>query len=107
MMISFANLLCVLLTYLIKSLISPGCSYEFMKFMCNEINHSICYITTKYKVYTFNKNKRISLQDIFVYHFLFYIYLFIHSCKSVIIETRTYNIAHDENAMSSSIIQSI
>ena len=28
-MISFPNLLCVLLTYLIESLISPGCSNEF------------------------------------------------------------------------------
>ena len=28
-MISFANLLCVLLTYLIELRISPGCSYEF------------------------------------------------------------------------------
>ena len=28
-MMSFANLLCVLLTYLIESSISPVCSYEF------------------------------------------------------------------------------
>ena len=47
--------------------------------MCNERNHSICYTaTTTYEVYIFkNKNKRKLLRDIFVYHFLFYIYLFV------------------------------
>ena len=28
-MISFANLICILLAHLIESWISPGCSYEF------------------------------------------------------------------------------
>ena len=34
-------------------------------------------------------------------------YMFISSCKLFIIETRAYDIAHDENANSSSIIQSV
>ena len=34
------------------------------------------------------------------------VYIFI-TCKFVITEARTYNIAHDENALSSLIIQSI
>ena len=60
------------------------------------------------EVHTFkNKNKRKSrLRDIFVCHF-FFLYLFIRSCKFVTTETRAYDIAHDENVMSSLIIQSI
>ena len=54
-----------------------------------------------------NKNKTKSLTRIFVYHFfLFYICLFV-AVNIIIIETRSYDIAHDENAMSSSISQSI
>ena len=46
--------------------------------MCNERNHSICYTTTTFGIHTFkNENKRKPLRDIFVYHFLFYIYLFV------------------------------
>ena len=57
------------------------------------------YATTTYEVHTFkNKNKRTSLRDIFVYHFL--LYLFTRCCNLVIIKTRDYDIAHDENAMS-------
>ena len=35
------------------------------------------------------------------------LYLFIRSCKFVIIETRAYDITHDENAMTSLISQPI
>ena len=74
--------------------------------MCNERNQSICYTKTRYEAHTFkNKNKRKSLRDDFVYHLL--LYLLIHSCKFVIIETRAYNIAHDDNVISSLIIQTI
>ena len=53
-----------------------------------------------YEVHTFsNKNKIKSLRDIFVYHSLLYLF--------VIIETRAYDIAHDENSMISLIIQII
>ena len=70
-------------------------------------NHSIYYTTRTYEVHILkNKNKRKSLRDIFVYNFPL-LYLFICSCKFVVTEIRTYNIAHDENAMSSLIIQSI
>ena len=68
--------------------------------MCNERNHSICYTTTTYQVHTFkNKNKRKSLRNIFVYHFLFHICLFVVLIK----ETRAYDMAHDENAMNSKV----
>ena len=69
--------------------------------MCNERNHSICYATTTYEVHTFkNRNKRKSLlRDISVYHCR--LYLFIRSCKFVTTEIRAYDIALDENAMSS------
>ena len=40
-----------------------------------------------------------SLRGNFVYFFIF-LYLFICSCKFVIIETRTYDIAVDEKVMS-------
>ena len=70
-------LLCVLLTYLIESWISPGCSYEFnVVYMQREI--SICYTKTTYEGHTFkNENKRKSLRYIFVYLFLFCICLFV------------------------------
>ena len=78
-----------------------------MWFMCNERSDNIFYSTTTNEVHTFkNKNKIKPLKDIFVYHFLF-LYLFICSCKPVIIETQAYDIVHDENVMSSLIIQSI
>ena len=76
--------------------------------MYNERNHNICYAKTTYEVHTFkNKNKRKSLlKDIFGLSFS-RLYLFIRSCKFVIIETRAYDTAPDENGMSSLIIQSI
>ena len=78
--------------------------------MYNKRNHSICYTRITYEVHTLknqNKNKRKSLsRDIFVYHFLFYICL-IRNCKFAVIETRAYDIAHDENATTSLIIQSV
>ena len=41
---------------LIKSQISPTCSYEL--FMCNKTNHNICYTIISYEVHTFkNENK--------------------------------------------------
>ena len=47
-MISFANLLCILLTYLIESWISPGCSYEF----------SVVYVQREKSQYLFYYNMR-------------------------------------------------
>ena len=56
------------------------------QFLLVSWNHSICYNTTTYEVHTFkNENKRKWLRDIFVYLLLFY--MFIHSCKFVVIET--------------------
>ena len=79
-------------------------------YMCNERSHSICYTTTTYEVHAIKNQNKIKslLRDIFVYHETFSrLGLFIRSCKFVIIETCVYDIAHDENAISSSIIQSI
>ena len=54
----------VLLTYLIESWISPGCSFEFnVVYVPREKN--FCYATTTYEVHTFkNQNGRKSLRDI-------------------------------------------
>ena len=56
-MILFANLFCVLLTYLIESLIYPGCLYKFNAVYVQCEKYSICYTTATYEVHTF-KNKR-------------------------------------------------
>ena len=46
--------------------------------LLNKRQELINFTTTSYEVHTFkNKNKRKSLRDIFVYHFLFYTYLFV------------------------------
>ena len=93
MIILLASLLYVLLTYLIESWISPGCSYEFnVVYMQRERSHSICYTTTTYEVCTYkNKNKGTSLRDIFVYHFFSFISVY-SQLQIVIIETRSYDI---------------
>ena len=60
-MISSANFLCVLLAYLIESLISPRCSYEFNVVYVQREKYSICYTTTTYDVPTFKNNKHVWL----------------------------------------------
>ena len=52
-MILFANLLCVLLTYLIELLIYPGCLYKFNAVYVQCEKYSICYTTATYEVHTF------------------------------------------------------
>ena len=47
-MISFTNLLCVFLTYLIESYISPSCSYEF----------NVVYMQRKKTQYLLHYNNR-------------------------------------------------
>ena len=96
--ISFKNLLCLLLTYLIESWISPGCSYEFnVVFMQREKSQHL--FATTYEVHTFKNNNKKIIKRQFCLLFSF-LYLFICSCKFVIIETRTYDIAVDEKVMS-------
>ena len=71
---------------------------NLMQLMWNERNHSICYTATTYEVHTFkNKNKRKSLRDTFIYHFLLFS-LFIRSCKFVIIETCSYDMMRTRGA---------
>ena len=47
--------------------------------MCHKRFHNICYTVTTYEVHTLKqkKDKKKTLKDIFVYHFLFYICLFL------------------------------
>ena len=87
------------LTYLIESWISPGCSYEFYVVYVQP-DKSQYLSTATYEVHTFKKkNTRKSLRDILDCHFLFY--MFLRSCKFVVIETRPFDIAHDEKVMCS------
>ena len=68
---SIANLHCVLLIYLIESLISPGCSYEFnVVYVQREKSQCICYNITSYGVY-FQEQKEKKVRDNSVYYFLF------------------------------------
>ena len=86
-MISFANLLRVLLRYLTVLQISFACSYEFnLVYEQREKSRNLLYCNSivikmermKYKLHTLkNKKKRKSLRDIFAYNFLFYICLFV------------------------------
>ena len=92
---------------LIKPWISSGCLYEFMY---NERNYSILssssYTTTTYEAHTWRTKIKKNHKGHFCLSFS-RLYLFIRGFKFVIIEIRAYDIAHDENAMSSLIIQSI
>ena len=79
--------------------------------MCNERNDSVCYTTATYKQH-FQEQKTLSRtgKKIIKRHFYLpfsLLYLFIHSCKFVVIETYAYDIAHDDNVMSSLISQRI
>ena len=75
--------------------------------MCNERSHSICCYnnvrSTHFKKSTnkIKENKRHFPLSFSLLH------LFIPSCKFVIIETRTFDIAHDEGGMSTLMIQGI
>ena len=66
------------------------------------------YVTLQHMKYTLSRTKikKITIERHFCLS-MYCLYLFIYSCKFVIIETRALEIAHDENAMSSLIIQSI
>ena len=87
---------------------------NLVRFMCNERNHSICYIPTTYEVHAFKNEKRKKIKRHFCLSFSL-LYIFICSCKFIIINTRANDIAHDENVdiaddenvMGSLMIQSI
>ena len=74
-MTKLVNSLCVILTYLIESWISPGCSSDL------------------YEVHTFNdKSKRKSFGEIlFIILSFVLVYLLIPCCEFVVVETRAYN----------------
>ena len=94
---------CVLSTYAIESWILPCCSHEFnLNYVQGEKSQYLLYYNNIWGT-NFQEQKRKLLRYIFVYHSLFH--MFIHGCKFVIIETCSYIIAHDENVMSSLIIQ--
>ena len=50
-MLSFANMFCVLLTYLIEIWISPGSSYEFNVVYVQREKFSIYYTTAAHEVH--------------------------------------------------------
>ena len=87
---------------------------NLVRFMCNERNHRICYIPTTYEVHAFKNEKRKKIKRHFCLSFSL-LYIFIRSCKFIIINTRANDIAHDENmdiaddenVMGSLMIQSI
>ena len=94
-MVSFGNLPCVLSTYLIESLISPSCSYEYYVVYVQWKKY--CYTTTTYEVHTI-KNK---VREIIKIHFfvITFFCLFIPSWKFLIIKTCDNEIAHIGNAI--------
>ena len=64
--------------YLIESWISPGCLYEFNVVYVQQQKSQFFILQPIFEVHTCkNKNKIKSLRDTFVYHFLFYICLFV------------------------------
>ena len=72
-----------------------------------EIAVFVIHTTTTYKVHTSkNKSKRKSLRHNSVLSFSL-LYLLVCHCKFVIIEICAYDIADDEKAMNSLIIQKI
>ena len=82
-MISFKNLLCLLLTYLIESWISPGCSYEFnVVFMQREKSQHL--FATTYEVHTFKNNNKKIIKRQFCLFFYFFIsvYLQLQICHN-------------------------
>ena len=107
-MISLANLLCVLLTYLIESWISPGGSYEFNVVVYVQWEKYIVFvILQQHMECTLSRtNLRESIKIHFCLSFSL-LYLFICNWIFFILKTGANDIAHDENAMSSLIIQSI
>ena len=67
-MISFANLLIVLLIYLIESLISPSCSYEFNVVYVQWDKYSMFYTTARSEVHTLkNKAKSNHYEETFLF----------------------------------------
>ena len=87
-MISFANLLCVLLTYLINREFFLDVHMNLMQFMCNERNMVFVMLKQQMKyILSRTKIKKKIIKRHFCLSFSL-LYLFIRSCKFVIIETR-------------------
>ena len=86
-MISFVNLLCVLLTYLIELWISPGCLYEFDALYVQR--EKSCYMLYYSNIWSTHFQEQ-KFKKIIKRHFCLsfsLLYLFICSCKFLIIET--------------------
>ena len=56
-MISFANFICVLLTYLIESWVSLVCSYEFNLVYVQREKSQYCYVLQKHMKFTLSRTK--------------------------------------------------
>ena len=78
--------------------------YEFNVVYVQLEKYSICCTVTTYELSRTKIKENHS--DAFCLSFS-HLYLFLRSCKFAIIETSAYDKAHDQNAMSSLIIQSV
>ena len=107
-MILFMNLLLGFSTYLIKSWISPGCSYNFQAvYVQQEKTQYVLYYSNIWSTHFQKQKEKKTLFIIIISHYFSRLYLFIFGWKLVITETSSYHKAHDQNAMRLVIIQSI
>ena len=107
-MILFMNLLLGFSTYLIKSWISPGCSYNFQAvYVQQEKTQYLLYYSNIWSTHFQKQKEKKTLFIIIISHYFSRLYLFIFGWKLVITETSSYHKAHDQNAMRLVIIQSI
>ena len=74
-MISFASLICVLLTYLTESWISPDYSYEFnVVYVQREKLQYLLYYNNIWSAdFQDEKQNKVTIKRHFVYHFIVYI----------------------------------
>ena len=107
-MILFMNLLFGFSTYLIKSWISPGCSYNFQAvYVQQEKTQYLLYYSNIWSTHFQKQKEKKTLFIIIISHYFSRLYLFIFGWKLVITETSSYHKAHDQNAMRLVIIQII
>ena len=75
-MISFASLICVLLTYLTESWISPDYSYEFNVVYAQreKLQYLLYYNNIWSADFQDEKQNKVTIKRHFIYHFIVYIY---------------------------------
>ena len=75
-MISFTSLICVLLTYLTESWISPDYSYEFNVVYAQreKLQYLLYYNNIWSADFQDEKQNKVTIKRHFIYHFIVYIY---------------------------------